>query len=216
MKIGAITRNAGLHDALRRSVRVVGVAAVLLMLSGCDSRPPTRSAPAADTSSAAPAASGAPQAAESLSAGEKAPTRPTADADTQAHVHAAPRGGTLVELGDHEANVELLLDASAGRLTAYLLDAHAENPIRESAAALHCRVTSVRDAAGQRAVDWELALLPIANVLTGETVGSTSEFAAQDDRLRGLHTATGLFDKLHVRGGDYREVSFTVAARNVE
>jgi len=32
-----------------------------------------------------------------------------------AHAHAAPHGGTLVELGDHEANVEIVFDPTGDR-----------------------------------------------------------------------------------------------------
>ena len=46
------------------------------------------------------------------------------------HVHTAPHGGTLVELGNHAYNVELLRDPATGKLTAWILDAHAENFIR--------------------------------------------------------------------------------------
>ena len=46
------------------------------------------------------------------------------------HAHTAPHGGTLVELGAHQGNVEFVRDAAGGKLTAYILDAHAENFVR--------------------------------------------------------------------------------------
>ncbi len=46
------------------------------------------------------------------------------------HQHAAPHGGMLVEVGDHQFNVELVHDAGTGTLTLYTLDAHAENFVR--------------------------------------------------------------------------------------
>jgi hypothetical protein len=43
------------------------------------------------------------------------------------HVHTAPHGGLLVEVGDHQFNVELVIDREIGRIAAYVLDGHAEN-----------------------------------------------------------------------------------------
>src|SRR5258708_19176066 len=48
----------------------------------------------------------------------------------QAHEHHAPHGGTLVEVGEDFAHVELLPDLQQGNLTVYILDGEAENPIR--------------------------------------------------------------------------------------
>ena len=64
------------------------------------------------------------------------------DADSHAdhahrgHVHTAPHGGVLIEVGDHQYNLEFVHDRSAGSLTVYVLDAHAENFVRVALAAL--------------------------------------------------------------------------------
>ena len=42
------------------------------------------------------------------------------------HVHKAPHGGHLVEIGHHAYSVELVRDAEKGQLRAYVLDGHAE------------------------------------------------------------------------------------------
>src|SRR5690349_10658250 len=90
------------------------------------------------------------------------------------HVHRAPHGGTLVELGEHTYNLELVRDADAGKLTAYVLDGHAENFIRIPAASFEL----VAFAGGERKT---LTLRAVANSATGETVGNTSQFEAQAD-----------------------------------
>src|SRR5690349_2906424 len=60
----------------------------------------------------------------------------TEESDHQPHAHAhhhhhtAPHGGTLVELGEHAFNLELVRDEPTGALIAYVLDAHAENFVR--------------------------------------------------------------------------------------
>lgn len=49
--------------------------------------------------------------------------------DENAHVHTAPHGGQLIELGDHQYNAELVLADKKPLLTIYLLGAHAEVPV---------------------------------------------------------------------------------------
>src|SRR5687768_4888823 len=46
------------------------------------------------------------------------------------HAHVAPHGGILVELGDHAYNLELVRHNEAGKLSAYVLDGHAEKFVR--------------------------------------------------------------------------------------
>ncbi len=48
----------------------------------------------------------------------------------EAHVHEAPHGGALHEIGDHFANVELLFDSRQGKLTLFVLGSHAETAVR--------------------------------------------------------------------------------------
>jgi hypothetical protein len=118
------------------------------------------------------------------------------------HHHEAPHGGTLVELGDHAANLEFLLDASEGRLTMYALDAHAENPVRLDATAIPISITP-RDGD-----PIEVTLQPRANALSGETVGDTSEFFVEDARLKTLQSAQILIPQITVRGVSFSSVSF--------
>lgn len=89
------------------------------------------------------------------------------------HGHTAPHGGELVELGEHAYSLEFVIDREAGRLTAYVLDGHAENFIRSDLAGIPVMVN-----------DQLLILLPVANVVTGETIGSTAQFEAGADWLK--------------------------------
>jgi hypothetical protein len=45
------------------------------------------------------------------------------EAPAEEHDHGPRHGGTVVELGEHEAHLEFLHDAAAGTLTAYVYDA---------------------------------------------------------------------------------------------
>ena len=96
------------------------------------------------------------------------------------HEHTAPHGGTLVVFGEEFAHLEFVLDAESGKLTAYALDGEAENPVRLSQPNIQCHIH--RDDTGSQTV---LELGAVADVLTGESLGDTSEFAGQSEALKG-------------------------------
>jgi hypothetical protein len=118
------------------------------------------------------------------------------------HVHVAPRGGVLIELGDHQANLELILEPASGTLRAYSLDAHAENPVRLT----HDRLV-IDGHAADRA--FELELLPVASELTGETAGDTSEFAGRHDALVGVQSFEGTLRNIVTRGLTFEGVALS-------
>jgi hypothetical protein len=45
------------------------------------------------------------------------------------HGEKGPHGGALVAIGDDAAHLEVVLDAETGKVTAYVLDGSAENPV---------------------------------------------------------------------------------------
>ncbi len=117
------------------------------------------------------------------------------------HVHQAPHGGKLVELGQHAYNVELVRDTATGTLTAYLLDGHAENFIRIAAPAIEVTAFS----GGQNRT---LALQAVANTVTGETVGNTSQFEAQADWLKSGGELNGEISATEIRGTRFGPAAF--------
>jgi hypothetical protein len=119
------------------------------------------------------------------------------------HVHTAPHGGTLIELGEHEANLELVRDASAGRLTGYVLDAHAENFLRIASPGFQLTA----DVGGKTET---LQFKPVANAATGEKVGDTSQFDAQADWLKTVGEFQGTIPELTIRTRTYKDVRFKV------
>ena len=116
------------------------------------------------------------------------------------HAHTAPHGGTLVEIGEHAYNLELVRDAAAGKLTAYLLDGHAENFVRIAAPSIEL----VALADGQRR---PLSLKAVANPSTGETVGNTSQFEAQADWLKSAGELPGTIETIEIKGTTFRNVA---------
>ena len=127
-------------------------------------------------------------------------SKPESSGSGGGHTHRAPHGGTLVEIGQHAYNLELVRDATAGTLTAYVLDGHAENFIRITAPAIEL----VAIAGGEKR---PLTLRAVANSATGETVGDTSQFEAQADWLKSTGEFPGEIPAVEIRGTKFQNVA---------
>jgi hypothetical protein len=125
----------------------------------------------------------------------------------QGHAHAAPHGGTLVELGDEFAHLELLFDTTEGRITIFVLDGEAETAVRISDRTLAVVIDDVRSLANR-----PLELAPVASPLTGEVAGDASEFAVVVPGLRGRPELAGRVLTFAVRGRVFRDVPFRASA----
>ncbi len=121
--------------------------------------------------------------------------------DHEAHAHAPRYGGVLVELGDHEAQVELALDGETGTLTAYLWDGHVEEAVRSDMKSLRISLITGRD-------PLEIDLWPVTDPLTGEKAGDTSRFEATVERLKGAIAFDGILGDVTLRGRQYRGKAF--------
>lgn len=121
------------------------------------------------------------------------------------HEHKPPHGGTLIELGEEFAHVELKLDAGEGKLTAYVLDGEAEYSIRLTQLSLDFEVGFSTTGNVSTAT---LSLLPVANPLTGETASDTSEYTTTSTTLRGVKRFSGMIEAIKVRGSAFSKVSF--------
>lgn len=115
------------------------------------------------------------------------------------HFHVAPHGGTLVELGDHQANLELVRDANAGKLTAYILDGHAENFLRIPSAGFQL----VAQIQGRSET---LSFKPVANPATGEKVGDTSQFEAQAEWIKSTPAFDGVVPELIIKAHPFKDI----------
>ena len=135
----------------------------------------------------------------------KSPTAPTpvtaaaTNSPTTAggHKHSAPHGGALIELGEEFAHLELVLDAAAGKLTAYALDSEAEKSVRLKQPEIEITVNGMA-----------YQLKGVANSLTGETANDTSEFSGQIEALKGQIMFTGTIKTVAIIGRTFRNVAF--------
>ena len=130
-------------------------------------------------------------------------TKKRADGEGHAgHEHRAPHGGTLVELGDHAYNVELVRDDAAGRLTAYVLDGHAEKFVRLKAPAIEL----IAMPGGKFT---RVSLQAVASPATGETVGDTSQFSGEAEWLKTAPDFSGIFT-VEIHGTKFEQVAYSL------
>ena len=113
------------------------------------------------------------------------------------HVHKAPHGGALHEVGDHFANVELLFDSEQGKLTLYVLGSHAETAVRIKQKSLAVEIEIPEKV---QAKNIQMALEARADPLSGETVGDSSVFTGASDKLEGLERFLIEVKEIEIRG----------------
>jgi len=123
------------------------------------------------------------------------------------HEHVPPHHGTPIVLGNEEYHVELVLDAAAGKLQAYVMDGELENFVR-------VQQPSFEVVASHQGHEDTLIFKAVANHATGETVGDTSQFEAQADWLRTEKEFDGILKALSVRGSKYEEIQFNFPKGN--
>ena len=114
------------------------------------------------------------------------------------HLHESVYGGTLIELGDHAAQAEMVFDQETGTVTVYLWDSCVSKPARSKQIALNI---SFGD-------DLTIDLEPVVNPLTGETFGDTSKFEAQSDRLKGFEPSKGKLGPIEILGMRFEPTPF--------
>lgn len=119
------------------------------------------------------------------------------------HAHLALHGGTLVEVGEHQFNLEFLHDPAAGKLTLWVLDAHAENFVR-----IPMRTIQLITADG--GTEQTLSLAAVANPATGEAIGDTSQFEGTAPWLKDVTTVPVRLPSIEIRGTAFRDVEATL------
>jgi hypothetical protein len=123
------------------------------------------------------------------------------------HQHIPPHGGTPVVLGNEEYHLELVLDAPAATMQAYVLDGEMEEFVRVAAPSFEVAVKQGGD-------DIALIFNAVTNRATGETVGDTSQFAAHADWLKSTKTFDGVLKVLAVKDTVYKHVPFNFPKGN--
>lgn len=123
------------------------------------------------------------------------------------HHHEPPHGGTGVTLGDEDFHLEFLRDATAGKMTLWVLAPHMTGYVRIPAETLE--MTAKVDGAEKK-----LTFHAQASPETGETVGDTSMFVAEADWLKGKETFDAVLKEITIKGNVYPAVSFNFPKGN--
>jgi hypothetical protein len=122
-------------------------------------------------------------------------------AEEEGHTHEPLReGGSLIELGDHEANLEVHLNPETGELELYLVDGHATDYVRSTQVSL---MVTVEPGTGD---PFTLEVPHVASTLSGETVGDSSKYQIQDDRLKGVTDLHAKVASVSMMGSTYKDV----------
>ena len=141
--------------------------------------------------------------------GCREPERPAVQSERGAapegHHHPSLHGGTAVELGAHEFQLDVVFTAAEGLLQCYVMDGHMANFVRIPAPALS---VTAKLPSGETT----LTLLPMANHATGEKVGDTSLFQAQADTLKGVAGFDAVLKEISIRGRNYSNIVLRLGA----
>ncbi len=128
-------------------------------------------------------------------------------AQSAGHHHHAPHGGVLVELGEHQFNLEIKFDEKRGVLQAWVFDGHAENFVRIAQREFEVQATAADRA---RVLDF----VAVANTMTGETAGDTSLFEVPAEWLRAAKAFDGRIKAITVRGVTFNDVAFRFSVQD--
>lgn len=140
----------------------------------------------------------------SLSARAAAPGSKPADDhhdhkhESGGHAHKPLMGGELVEVGEHQFNLEFKYDKARGVLQAWVLDAHAENFVRIPALAFE-----LQEEDGDKRI---ITLRAVGSDLTGEKPGDSSAFEGEAKWLGSVKHFDGLVRSLKIRGVEFRNI----------
>jgi len=121
--------------------------------------------------------------------------------DEDHHHDPVHEGGALAELGDHVGQLEAAIDPEAGTLSFWVWDGHVENAVRLPDESLSAEVTIGDET-------FTLACAAQESALTGETVGDSSEFQGQDDRLKGAEHIDVHVARITVKGVTHEDLAF--------
>jgi hypothetical protein len=135
------------------------------------------------------------------------------------HAEKGPHGGALVAIGDDAAHLEVVLDAETGKVTAYVLDGEAQNPITIKAAQLELTYTREHghDHEGEDKKDSEE--LPESGSVTLTAVtpgddGSTSEYAGTAEDLKGAEEFDAVLTSISIDDKEFKQVKFNYPKGN--
>lgn len=122
-----------------------------------------------------------------------------------AHRHddyAPPHGGTTVVVADDKFHLELVLDATAAKMQAYVLDGHLEGYVQVSE-------TSFAMLAKAGSKEEQLAFQRAVEPGTGKVPEKSSLFEAQAEWLKSTKAFEGSIPTITLNGTTFTNISFS-------
>jgi hypothetical protein len=132
----------------------------------------------------------------------------SAELKTQ-HPYRAPHQGTIVMLGRDEFHLELVRDATAGTMTAYLFNETVTIPVRSKSSGFEIIAT----VGGQKRT---LAFSPQPDPARSETVGDTARFVAEAAWLKTTPKFEAEIPLIKLLNATFLHVKFPFPAGNEE
>jgi hypothetical protein len=129
-----------------------------------------------------------------------------ANKNKDSHEHKAPHGGTLIAFGGEFAHLEIVLDDKTGKLTGYVLDGEAEKFVQISQPQIEIEAENPKK--------FTVILNAVENALTGEKIGTTSEFATTSEDLKGLKDFDGKVKSIKIKGKEFKSEKFNFPKGN--
>lgn len=116
--------------------------------------------------------------------------------------HVPPHGGTPVIVADDKFHLELVLDASAGKMQAFVLDGHLEKYVALSE-------TNFLLLAKTDGKEEQLAFHRVAEPTTGKVPEKSSLFEAQGEWLKPIKEFEGRIPTITLNGATFTNISFS-------
>jgi hypothetical protein len=121
--------------------------------------------------------------------------------DHAGHDHAPPMGGHLIELGDHEFQVELVLYPETGALEAYVWDGHAERDVP-----IAMKTLTVNVSVGETST--AIVLNGEANLYGKSADAEWSKYKGQHDSLKKTDHLEGTLGEITIAGKKFASTAF--------
>lgn len=136
------------------------------------------------------------------------------DHDHHHHHHAekGPHGGALVALPGDAAHLEVVLDAETGKLTAYVLDGEAKEPVSVKHESLTIAFTLPKSEDKKDEIP-EQSTITLTAVDAADD-GTAKEFAGQSDDLKNAKEFDAALTAISVGGKEHKGISFNYPKGN--
>lgn len=128
-------------------------------------------------------------------------------AEEHKHEHKAPHNGTLIVLGDEFAHLELVLQKD-GKLTGYVLGGEPDTSVRIKQEEIQLKLSVPKEEGKSDVKELKVTLKAVANILTGEKKGDSSQFETEVEGLKAIKIFEGVIVSITIKGKEFKDIKF--------